>query len=338
MSKAHNVTVLTDLHLRSDYIPGFLEKQVDTLLRIVNEKPPHTLVINGDIFEKRNPKGEELLAFQYLLDNFKCGDIIINRGNHDTIRKDGTSETTLSLFSNKARVICDTETVYIGGVNFDFIPHYEDEDRIIKDLKRTKNPVFGHFGFNGCISNGAYSYEAKVKKSHFKNKLTFLGHIHKARQYDNIHIIGTQYSNTFGEANASKSFYRLVLRDGDIQVIKKPINHGVKHVVGGIHELEALNKKYKFSDFFTILRLKLDKLDEYAEAQLTEEVTGKYDINHLEIVFDDVLPKIGSSYIPTGPSFALDDRLIEEYIEAHDTSHTKEELLQTLQVIRNEIK
>ena len=189
--KDYQLLILTDTHLRSDYIPGFLDKQVETLTRLVNKKPPDGVIINGDIFHKRNPRGEELLAFGRLLDSFNCKDIFVNTGNHDRIKKDGSSYTTLSLFSDKARIITESETINIGGVNFDFIPHYEDESKIVEAVKKAKNHVFGHFGFEGCVSNGTYLYESKLKRWHFpKDKLTFLGHIHKPKIYDNrIHVL-----------------------------------------------------------------------------------------------------------------------------------------------------
>ena len=81
-SRISKVVILTDLHLRSDYMPGFLDKQVETLLYYANRKPCSHVVINGDVFERRNPTGEELLAFHRLLDGIKCTNIIVNRGNH----------------------------------------------------------------------------------------------------------------------------------------------------------------------------------------------------------------------------------------------------------------
>jgi len=184
MSKTHRALLISDTHFRSDYIPGFLETQVRTLTRIVNKKPPDTLVIGGDVFHKRNPGGDELLAFRKFLDSVQCKNIIVLRGNHDTIHKDGSSETTLSLFSDKAKIITESETVSIGGVFFDFVPHYEDEAKIIKEVKKAKNHLIGHFGFDGCVSNNSYAYESRLKRWHFpKNKYSFLGHIHKSKKY-----------------------------------------------------------------------------------------------------------------------------------------------------------
>ena len=333
------VVILTDLHLRADYFPGFLEKQVETLLHLANRKPCNYVVINGDVFERRNPRSEELLAFGYLLDNINCKNIIVNRGNHDTLRKDGTSDTILSLFSEKARIVKDTETIRLGEIDFDFIPHYEDEDRIIADLKKNKNPVFGHFGFDGCVSNGHYALEARVKRWHFKKKpFAFLGHIHKPKIYDNIVILGTAYSNTFGEANATKYVHELVLRGDEIELIKKPIGKGIKHIVGTIDEIPALAKKHKFDEFYTILRVKMDKLDSYTEERLKEEIFAEYPIQSLELVFEDVLPKFESGYIPKNRIFSLDDKIINDYIDASDTIFEKKDLLKALSAIKDEIK
>ena len=339
MLKTSKVVILTDLHLRADYFPGFLDAQVETLLHLANRKPCSHVVINGDVFERRNPRSEELLAFGYLLDNIKCKNIIANRGNHDTLRKDGTSDTILSLFSEKARIVKDTETIRIGEVDFDFIPHYEDEDRIIADLKKTKNPVFGHFGFDGCVSNGSYAYEARVKRWHFRGKpFAFLGHIHKPRIYDNVVILGTAYSNTFGEANAQKFVHELVIRDQKIELLKIPIGRGIKHIVGTIDEIPELAKKHKFEDFYTILRVKMDKLDSYTEQRLKDEIFAEYPIKSLELVFEDVLPKFESGYIPKNRIFSLDDKVIDDYINASDTVFDKKELMAGLTEIKDAVK
>ena len=337
MSRTHRVVVISDIHLRSDYVPGFLDAQVKTLTRLVNRKPPDSVVIGGDIFHKRNPSGDELLAFDKVLDSFECKNIYVLRGNHDTIHKDGTSETTLSLFKNKATIISDTETHRIGSASFDFVPHYEDEKKIVSEVKKCKNHMFGHFGFDGCISNGSYAYSAVLRKWHFpKKKLSFLGHIHKPKKYDNVYVIGTPYSNSYGEANAVKMSMELIIRDGEIEVIRKPIDFGIRHVSCTVDELVAANKKFKFDSFFTMLRVKLDRLDEYVERQLHDKLVTDYKIDHLELSFEDILPKFGSSYVPDTKLVSLDDRVIEDYLDSRDSIFSKKELLEALHLIRDE--
>jgi len=335
MSKTVRAVLLTDLHIRCDYLPGYLSKQLSTLTRMVNTKPPEYVIINGDIFHKRNPKGEELLAFRNLLKSFKCQHIIINRGNHDTIRKDGSSESTLSLFEDLAKIVVDTETVRIGGVDFDIIPHYEDERKIIADLKGSTNPVFGHFGYDRCLANSGYPYDSFVKASHFKDRLVFLGHIHKPQIKNNIYILGTQYSTSFGEANAQKYIHELLIRDGVVEVIRKPIEYGIKHLVCSPSTLESLAAQHNFSNFYTILRIKLDHLDSALESKIGDSILKRYPVNHLEFTFEDVLPKFDSTYSPSGAVTQLDDTLISKYLDDKTSVFSKQELLDTLDEIRS---
>ena len=58
----------------------------------------------------------------------------------------------------------------------------------------------------------------------------------------------------------------------------------------------------------------------------------------LELVFEDVLPKFESGYIPKNRIFSLDETVIDEYIDAHDTVFSKEELLHGLNEIKDEVK
>ena len=337
-SKMHRAVILTDLHLRADYMPGYLDAQLETFTKLVNRKPPDSVIINGDIFHRRNPRGAELLAFRKLLEGLHTKNIYINRGNHDTIAKDGSTETTLSLFSDIATVFRETTTVRLGTVDFDFIPHFEEESRIIADIKASKNHIFGHFGFDGCVANGAYEYESHIKRSHFgTNRLVFLGHIHKPKIYGkNIYVLGTAHSTSFGEANAKKFVHELIIRDGNVEVVRKPINFGIRHITSTLDTLEDYSKKYAFDSFFTILRVKMDTLDEASEKELIEALLQKHRVKHLEVVFDDVLPKYEASHVDYDSLLTVDDQIIHEYIDNSNTIFSKPELLDALDEIRNE--
>jgi len=336
MSRTTRAVILTDLHLRSDYVPGYLEAQMKTLTTLVNQKPTDVVILNGDIFHKRNPRGAELLAFRKLLEDFKCAKIYINRGNHDTVSKDGSTRTTLSLYGDIATVFTEMGHAHIGGADFDFIPHFEDEQQIIRCVKSSKNHLFGHFGFDGCVANGNYKFDSYLKRSHFnKDKFAFLGHIHKPQQNKNLYILGTQYSTSFGESNAQKFVHELIIRDGNVQVVKKPIDFGIRHIVSRIDELPLMSKRYRFDSFFTILRLKLDYLDSSTEQALRDDVLEKYPINHLEFAFDDILPKFDSDYAPAGDVFRIDDDIISKYLDEADTIFTEKELRSALEDIRS---
>ena len=127
----------------------------------------------------------------------------------------------------------------------------------------------------------------------------------------------------------------LIIRNGVIELLRKPIDFGIRHISCGIAELEHMNQKFKFSNFFTFLRLKLDTLDSYVENKIREEVISKYDIAHLEVVFDDVLPKLTSHYSKEGKLLTIDDSVITKYVEESDVVFSKEELLEGLKTIQS---
>jgi len=335
-SKMYRAVLLTDLHLRSDYLPGYLDAQLETFTKLVNRKPPDGVIINGDIFHRRNPRGAELLAFRRLLEGLNTREIFINRGNHDTIAKDGSTETTLSLFSDIATVLSETTTVRLGTADFDFIPHFEDESKIVRDLKSSKNHIFGHWGFDGCVANGAYEYASYIKKSHIGTKrFAFLGHIHKPKQYGkNVFVLGTAHSTSFGEANAQKFVHELLVRDGVVEVVRKPVDFGIRHVAATLDTLEACASRFRFDSFFTILRVKMDHLDSGTERQLVDKILAKHNVKHLEVVFEDVLPKYEASHIDYDELLQLDESVIEQYIENSSSIFSKKDLLKALEEIR----
>jgi len=330
------ISILTDLHLRDDLVYGYMDEQVNTLLRLVNKKPTDVVVINGDLFQKRNPKGSELLALKRLLKGFKCKKVYINRGNHDTLSKDGTLDTTLSLFeSEKVHVIVDDEVIDIYGQPFHFIPHYEDESIIISKIGKTDYPIFGHFGFDGSLSHNNYAYSSYVKKSHFGDRITFLGHIHHCKQYgSNVFMLGTQYSTSFGEANSTKYFHEIIMKGDLMEVIRTPIEFGIKHIVGTVDEIEKLNSKFKFNDFFTLLKVKVDNVDLYAKDAIKDDILSKYNLGSLEIVFEDTLPMNHNSVIRTGSIVSLTDDIVEDYIDKSNSNFSKEDILEALDTIR----
>ena len=182
-----------------------------------------------------------------------------------------------------------------------------------------------------------------MKKFHFpKDKLSFLGHIHKPKIYDGgknnkIYVLGTQYSNSFGESNTKKFLHTLVIgRDKSVKVVRKPIDIGIRHITGTIDELAVLNKKFKFDNFFTILRLSIDRLDEYVERQLHEKIIKDYKIAYLDIAFEDILPKFVSDYAPDQKIFTLDEGVINDYLDSKDSIFSKDELLDALKMIKED--
>ena len=332
---SRRIVVLTDLHLRSDALPGFLNKQLETCFRLVDQKPADAVVINGDIFHHRNPRSQEIIAFRDFLSSINTKQIIINRGNHDTLRKDGSSESILRVYSDIAEVVIDTRTIEVAGMPIDFIPHYEDEDQILDSIKSCESKImFGHFGYNRCAKYGGYFYKSKIRKSHMKN-ISLLGHIHTPKDDGNVYIIGTAYSNSFHEANQIKKSCDIILYKDQIDVIRKPVDFGIRHIQTTIDKIEEFDKKYKFKDFFTVLRVKLDKLDSFSVQKIKEDILTNYSIRHLDFDFDDMLPKTPMELSNVPSLITIDDKVIEDYIKNSKTIFSSDELWEALKEIRD---
>ena len=147
-------------------------------------------------------------------------------------------------------------------------------------------------------------------------------------------MLGTQYSTSFGEANAQKYIHELIIRDGKVEVVRKPIDFGIRHVTSTLATIEDYSQRYRFDAFFTILRVKMDTLDVANEKELTDVLSKKHKVKHLEIVFDDVLPKYEASHVDYDSLLTVDDTIIHEYIDNANTIFSKSELLAALEEIR----
>ena len=328
-----SILILTDIHLRSDYVVGFLDAQIATLLKLVNEKRPNAVVINGDIFHKRSPKAAELLAFKTLLDNLKTKRIIVNRGNHDTVSKSDTTDTVLDLFQNeRVKVVKGAEVVNICGVDFLFSPHYESEELILRDLKQYPNiPVFGHWGYAGCVAVRGRAYESLITKHHIKDRYCFMGHLHTPVESGLNYVLGTQYSISFGEANADKYLHEILIHDKQIkQVNKKVINFGIRHISGTFEEVENLIKKFSPNQFFLLVRVEVNKFQVAVESKLYDTFTSKYSVNHLEFAVKSEASLSEDNNLLSVKDMTgkqIDD-LVKEYVNLKPESYTKELLLE----------
>ena len=75
-------------------------------------------------------------------------------------------------------------------------------------------------------------------------------------------------------------------------------------------------------------------MDSYAETELRDEIASKYKLAHIEISFEDILPKYSSWYSPTSEIFTIDDNIIDQYITSRDSVFSKQELFDALHEIK----
>lgn len=323
--------IITDLHLRDDIHPKYLDAQLATLKRIVTSKKYDCVLILGDIFEHRTSKSIVLIKFYEFLKSIKTGRIIILRGNHDTVSKTNTTETILSMYDNVAEIVDDVSDISIFKTPCTFIPHFEDDQILAKAVSKTKNLVFGHFGIHGMVTNGGYVYESVLKPSDFNNR-GILGHIHAHKIYENkVHIVGNQYTVNFGEANQEKYYYELKFyNNGEVDIFPKKVKFGIKHLNVNMENIHKIYKKFNIKDFFTLLRVNIDELDMFKEREIRNELNKKYHYDLLDLRFDNILDKNSSKFYTNKKLFSINEGILEDYIQQNESTFSKNELRKTL--------
>ena len=62
----------------------------------------------------------------------------------------------------------------------------------------------------------------------------------------------------------------------------------------------------------------------------------EYGVDQFELTFEDVLPKFTSSYTPDYKLFSLDGDVIDSYLDSRNSVFSKEELLESLKMLKDE--
>ena len=324
--------VITDLHLNNK-IRGLLDAQCACLSRIFQEENPNEIIIMGDVFMSRKPSPSVLLGLKKLLDSYPIP-IHIIRGNHDSETKADDGITALSLFQNEyVEVYNHTHTQW--SKERVFIPHYENEQRIIEDLGKAPKDfiVFGHFGYNGSL-NSAGDADFGMPLSVFLNT-TYLGHIHQFSQRSVEHegsvqtvtCLGTPYTTNFTEAG--KGNYYAVIENGDVTF--KEVTHGPRYVCISRNTVsEDLNDP----NYFNIVRVYVDKLSDTEDYYIAKDIFSKYDVQYLEIKYKPVFDEeVETYYNPETNPFDLNRSVLEEYVNNTPVDLEKDKLLEGLDLI-----
>jgi hypothetical protein len=212
-----------------------------------------------------------------------------------------------------------------------FIPHYEDEQKIKDDLACAPKgyTIFGHFGYNGVL-NSAGDADFSLSISDFKNP-TILGHIHTEGRNGNVTVLGTPYSTNFGEAG--KDCYYGILDERGLD--KLPSKYGPRHLVVDYDNVEDnldwINKDSKPTDY-TLLRININTINE--DQDRIADLCDKIKVGSLEIKYKPLLDE-KDEFETDGRVFttALNDELIEYYINSSKTKINKDELLSGLKLI-----
>lgn len=325
--------LLTDLHFNAKP-KGLLEAQKKCVLDIFRKESPEEVIIMGDIFMHRKPLPRELLAFKdVVLEMGGSAYLHLLRGNHDSETKADDGITSLSLFE-EAGVKVITHTWIDPSSSRVFIPHYEDEEIIKKALGEVPEgyTVFGHFGYNGSL-NSAGDADFSIALSSFNN-ITYLGHVHRHSNRGKVTILGTPYTTDYQEAG--KTNYYGVLDSDRESVEFFEINHGPRHLMFDLSNLQFSKDFINDSKYFNLVRVYLDELSD-TQKDLHEFIED-LDIGYLDVKYRPVFDEKEelSNYSPSETLFSIDDSTINSYVEDTNSTLTKETLLEGLKLLRNE--
>ena len=336
--------IIGDTHFDSPY-NGYLESQTVSCLKLIKEHNPKYVIFLGDIFHHRKPHPEVVVAVHKLFQTISLHPgltrIYVLRGNHDSANKsdDGlTALETLNYPGSRVRLI--QQTLLDEEENFLFIPHYENEDTIQESLSYAPNEetiVFGHFGFVGCL-NGAGFHDSSLETKVFKNR-TILGHIHRYIKEGNVTVLGTPWTTNFGECDYDH-FVGVIEKEkgkwGDLET--KKVTFGPRHYAAPLESLESMKEEIKDPDYFTILRVIVDRFSDESTSNLRFDILKKYLVAYVDLkfqpVYDTMLNSRLSNYDPNVPISDIDNDVIEKYIEEQASTIPKEALQEGLDLIK----
>ena len=269
------------------------------------------------------------------MDSLKGCKIHILRGNHDSNDKSDDGVTYLKLFeSRRVKIYNHIKDVKIQGRNFSFIPHYENEEVIIK--KYTMLPpetiAFGHFGYIGCI-NGVPDYAFSISPRDI-SCFSIIGHIHRNNRSGLINVVGTPYPIGFYDSELNCGTLGVLTFDESHEELDFiDINGGPRFVTKHSSQLQDLKLS---ENTYNVVRVLLDSDSDKYTPDLIKELISKYPIKWVDI---RVVPKVDS--IPkeqSGISIKqiMDKSILDQYLEKVDLPFSREDLMKVYTYIKNE--
>jgi len=316
--------VLGDLHI-SNKNASLREAQEKCLRKIYDKEKPDEVIQLGDFLDFRKPSPEALLAAKSIIDYWKKkSNVIIIRGNHCASTKADDGVTALSVFDHpKVRVV--THTWFDHKTKRAFIPHYENEEEIIRTMQGCPPSywLFGHFGYFGCL-NSVGDHDFSINVNSFRNN-SILGHIHRQvertflyeGQEKRLLILGTPYTTNFGESH--KKNYYAIMEDQSLEMHE--IKHGPRHLMIRNKDIPSNIKKINNKNYHTHLRVILEPGDPLED--LDKIKVGSLDIKYSAAFDEEVI----SDYVPRRDLFRLNEVVIEDYINSANSSIDKDKLM-----------
>lgn len=201
-----SVLVTADLHFSDNPRDNYRHVFVDTLIATIQEYDVKTLLVLGDLTEKKDKHSAWLVNqvaehFNVLSSWVK---IIILQGNHDALDVECPFFRFLHLIRSPRRIrwISDpTETDIEGLGRCLFLPHTHDYRKRWENLFRsnTFDFIFAHNTFDGTISESGMTLDGVPTSVFPKGVPVIAGDIHKPQQVGPVTYVGSPYLIDFGD-------------------------------------------------------------------------------------------------------------------------------------------
>lgn len=212
------------LFFKQQVIPYMIENNIKDIIQL------------GDFFDNRTKLSINVIQkicvdFFDLLQSYKINFYTL-LGNHDLFYKDTRDVHSMYVFDrlyDNITLFKEISTLNIHNKKLLFVP-WLINDELDMDKYKDVDYIFGHFETNGVEMTKGYECNSThaLEKDSFKSKITFSGHFHLKRNYNNLYYTGTPYQLNFGDFEESKGFHVLNLDNNDIEFIEN--HYSTKHI------------------------------------------------------------------------------------------------------------
>lgn len=220
------VLITSDLHFTSNPRDLYRFDVIDTLFHFFDEYKVTTLVVLGDLTEKKDKHNAWLTNqiadhFNLIASSVK---VIILQGNHDALDVDCPFFYFLTLLrgSRQIRWIKDpTETTIDEKWKCLFLPHTTDyRKRWEKVFRGAYEPdfIFAHNTFKGTISESGMELDGVPTSVFPKGVPVISGDIHKPQKVGQVQYVGAPYQIDFGDDYEP----RMLLIEDEGEIISLP--------------------------------------------------------------------------------------------------------------------
>jgi hypothetical protein len=186
---------------------------------------------------------------------------------------------------------------------------------------------------------GIRGFDSDLKLKDFQCR-TILGHIHKYLEDEHVTILGTPWSTNFGEAD--NEHYVGIMEetpDGWGPLNKFKVGFGPRFYEAPYDALEAMEDEISDPNYFTLLRVTIDKFADDPPSLLRADIANKFKVSYVDLkfqpVYDDTLNERLSGYDPNVPLTVIDADIIGKYIEEQCSTIPKDRLEAGLNLIKD---